>query len=51
MLREGLRMRGYNVKNYPRWETVDLPDEQREELKKALEPAWNFETVAPAKVA
>ena len=48
VLREGLRLRGYPVKNYPRWETVDLPDEAREELKKALEPAWNFETAAPA---
>lgn len=51
VLREGLRMRGYPVKNYPRWETADLPDEAREELKKALQPAWNFEKVAPAKVA
>ena len=44
-------MRGYNVKNYPRWETVDLPDEQREELKTALEPAWNFDKVKSSKVA
>ncbi len=51
VLREGLRMRGYKVKNYPRWETVNLPDKEREELKTALEPAWNFETAAPAKVA
>lgn len=51
VLREGLRLRGYAVINYPRWETVDLPDEAREELKAALEPAWNFETVATAKVA
>ena len=51
VLREGLRMRGYNVKNYPRWETVDLPDEQREELKTALEPAWDFDKVKSSKVA
>ena len=44
-------MRGYDVKNYPRWETVDLPDKEKEELRIALEPAWNFETVIKAKVA
>ena len=51
VLREGLKMRGYDVKNYPRWETVDLPDKEKEELRIALEPAWNFETTIKARVA
>ena len=50
VLREGLRMRGYDVKNYPRWESLELPDEQREELRTALEPAWNFDTAETAAV-
>ncbi len=51
VLREGLRMRGYDLKVYPRWESLELPDKEREELKQALEPAWNFEKVAAARVA
>jgi len=51
VLREGLKMRGYDLKNYPRWETVDLPDKEKEELRMALEPAWNFETTTKSKVA
>ena len=49
-LREGLRMRGYDVKIYPRWESPDLPDKERAELEAALHRAWDFPT-ATAKVA
>jgi len=51
VLREGLRMRGYDVKIYPRWESLDLPDKERAELKAALHSAWDFPAAAAAKVA
>ena len=51
VVREGLRMRGYDVKNYPRWETIDVPEGALAELKEALEAAWNFAATASAKVA
>ncbi len=50
VLREGLRMRGYDVKIYPRWESLDLPDKERAELEAALHSAWDFPAAA-AKVA
>ena len=51
VLREGLRMRGYDVKIYPRWESLDLPDKERAELEAALHSAWDFPATAAARVA
>jgi len=36
---EGLRALGFRIKQYPRWPTVELPDEDREELLDVLRRA------------
>lgn len=51
VLREGLRMRGYDVKLYPRWESLELPEKERAELETALRSAWDFPETAAARVA
>jgi 2-dehydro-3-deoxy-D-pentonate aldolase len=37
VFREGLRMRGFPVRMYPRWPTQPFPDSARDELARALE--------------
>ena len=44
-------MRGYDVKLYPRWESLELPEKERAELETALRSAWDFPESAAARVA